>query len=249
MYIYKDSTETIIQTQYADPQLNHITKHILSRLHKGEGKYLLDIGCGVGRIAVQAAKNGWNVVGFDIEKKAIAFAKAYAKKEGASDSCTFLVGDEKVFQQSTYSKLVFDAIICSEVIEHIQQPEALITFAYTSLKKQGICIFTTPHDPALWSPMDEYAQHVQRFTLSDIKKLFSRFVITDLYTIGFPFMRFAFRLYSILQKKKPPSHTPVWRQGFLNSVYNRVMLILLRFDDIFNRMGKGTTIIVVAQKR
>lgn len=58
-----------------------------------EGKRILDVGCGSGRIAVELAKRGAKVTGIDYSQKMIDMAKAMAEKEGVSSNCTFIRDD------------------------------------------------------------------------------------------------------------------------------------------------------------
>lgn len=54
---------------------------------------ILDLGCGVGRLAVAAAQQGVTVYGYDISAAAIAKAQEMAQKAGVSDLCHFQTAD------------------------------------------------------------------------------------------------------------------------------------------------------------
>ena len=196
MKVYKDTIQTIIHTQYNDPLLSHLTEKIVEHLALANGKRLLDIGCGVGRVDILAAIKGFATVGIDIEKKAITLAKDNAKKFGLDMQCKFITGD--ILKQRNLSKQTFDVIVCSEVIEHVSDPQKIIDFAYKLLKKNGLIILTTPNDPRLWSVLDEYAGHVKRFRVQEIKQLLQHFTILSLYIIGFPFMRIIIQCYDTI---------------------------------------------------
>ncbi len=247
MKVYQDDDSKIIQTQYHDPLLNHLTQKIIDDLMLAEGKKLLDIGCGVGRVCFLAAKKGFSITGIDIEKKAIDLARKNAKRLGIAASCTFITGD--ILKQQSLSNGTFDVIICSEVIEHVSDPKKIINFAFNKLKKGGLLILTTPHDQKLWSVLDEYAGHVKRFSLDEVKKLLSNFEIMQLYTVGFPCMRFTILLYNFMVKSIKLQHNATWRrQGIKNYLYGFLIGLLLKFDDLFNTFSHGTNIIAVAKK-
>lgn len=57
------------------------------------GRRILDIGCGTGRMTVQLAKRGAQVVGIDFSQKMIDMAKLLVEKEGLQDRCAFLRDD------------------------------------------------------------------------------------------------------------------------------------------------------------
>jgi putative methylase len=59
-----------------------------------EGKAVLDLGCGTGRLALGAAFLGAKeVVGVDVDRQAIETAKANAEKAGLSDKIQWVLGD------------------------------------------------------------------------------------------------------------------------------------------------------------
>ncbi len=77
-----------------------------------EDGLILDLGCGIGRVSVPLAKNGYNVVGVDISPPYVQRANEYAEGEGVSDRAQFIVGDIREISKalSGYSN-GFDAVI------------------------------------------------------------------------------------------------------------------------------------------
>ena len=247
MKVYRENIKTIIQTQYNDPLLIHLSNKIISHLKLAEGKQLLDIGCGVGRTSFMAALQGFDVIGVDIEKKAIDIAKTTAKKLNLENKCIFDYGD--ILKQKKLYNKKFDVIICSEVIEHVLHPQKIINLAFRLLKKNGLFIITTPHDPKLWSVLDNYADHIKRFSTGELKRLLSNFKVVNFYTIGFPFMRSVICFYDFITRVVNIKHTSSLRKHSVkNTIYSTVIGILLNFDDLFNSINKGTTIVVIAKK-
>ncbi len=77
-----------------------IQKGIIERHHRAlafvqacGAKTILDLGCGVGRFAVAAARQGVTVYGYDISGPAIAQAQETARQAGVADRCRFVVAD------------------------------------------------------------------------------------------------------------------------------------------------------------
>lgn len=247
MKIYNQNANIIALSQYQDPLLNHITKHLLRKLPTGRGKMLLDIGCGIGRVAFVAVNLGYKVVGVDIEPKAIRLAISERKRKGMQKQCRFYLGD--ILTMKGIAKASFDVIICSEVIEHVKEPQRIVDRAYEMLKENGMFILSTPHDSAQWTVLDEYAQHVQRFRISDIRRLFQRFRIDSLITLGFPSMRSVMKIYDKIVRWGNLTHSGTWRtQQTRRSFYQAIMPILLNLDDFFVHWNLGTTILIVAKK-
>ncbi len=54
---------------------------------------ILDLACGIGRISIPLAKEGYNVVGLDFSPSYIQDTIEYAKKEGVSENTRFIEGD------------------------------------------------------------------------------------------------------------------------------------------------------------
>lgn len=99
---------------------------------------ILDVGCGNGVISRHLGKLGFNVLGIDVSDQTIA----RARELNTLPNVFFEVisAEQLVAQGDT-----FDAIICSEVLEHLQNPSSLLKVLYQSLKPDGILIVTVPN--------------------------------------------------------------------------------------------------------
>ena len=72
---------------------------------------ILDLACGIGRISIPLAENGYNVVGIDISPSYIQRANEYAKKDGVSDKTRFVIGDMRKVASILSDISRFDAIV------------------------------------------------------------------------------------------------------------------------------------------
>ncbi|MEP7263114.1 MAG: methyltransferase domain-containing protein [Bacteroidota bacterium] len=101
------------------------------------GARILDIGCGNGNIARGIGSLGYTVKGIDFSNAAIN----YATSRNKADNVTFCVQSaEEVTSGEQY-----DAIICSEVLEHLNQPSSLVKIIARILKPGGVLIATVPN--------------------------------------------------------------------------------------------------------
>lgn len=100
---------------------------------------VLDLGCGVGTIDFYLAKKGHAVTGIDISADAIKVCNE-VKEQFHFDECQFIHGD---VQHTQFGKK-FDFIICSEVIEHVEDDTGLLETILTLLKPGGVLLLTTP---------------------------------------------------------------------------------------------------------
>jgi protein-L-isoaspartate O-methyltransferase len=62
------------------------------------GMNVCDITCGPGLYAVELARRGCTVTGFDFAPAAIAYARVLAAREGVADRCTFIEHDVRTMQ-------------------------------------------------------------------------------------------------------------------------------------------------------
>ncbi|MFY0255812.1 class I SAM-dependent methyltransferase [Chitinophaga sp. 30R24] len=133
-------TSTAITYEYdriADiKRLNFITDSLKKYIPAG-GR-VLDVGCGNGVISRHLGQFGYEVLGIDISEKTIAVANqrnTYTNVRFAAVSAEALTA-----QGETY-----DAVICSEVLEHLDRPELLLHTIHASLKDDGLLIVTVPN--------------------------------------------------------------------------------------------------------
>ncbi len=99
---------------------------------------ILDVGCGNGIISLQLGKDGFNILGIDVSEKAIE----KAKDTNPFTNVSFAVADAEKLKASGQS---YDAIICSEVLEHLHQPGNFLKELYDILNDNGILIVTVPN--------------------------------------------------------------------------------------------------------
>lgn len=247
MLLYKEKDNLILAAQYKDPLIDHLSEKVLSYLKNGDGKKLLDIGCGAGRIAIMAAQRGFNVIGLDSEERVIEFAKKKTQELGVKSKCQFIC--KNIFQIKGTGFGKFDLVVCSEVIEHVKEPEKIIRIAFNLLKDGGLLILTTPHDSRQWTVLDDYGEHLKRFQIKEIVSLVKGHKILSVYTIGFPSFRGISWIYNLLIKRSRFKHDSSWRDcSFFNTLFYYFLRFTLRVDDLFNSLNLGTNIIVVVEK-
>lgn len=103
-----------------------------------ENAVVLDVGCGNGVISRSLGFYGFNVYGIDVSKKAIEKAKQL-------NSLTNVKFDLLSAEQLVAEGKKYNAVICSEVLEHLFEPEKLLNVLYQSLSDDGILIVTVPN--------------------------------------------------------------------------------------------------------
>ena len=78
-----------------------------------EGSRILDLASGIGRISINLAKAGYEVVGIDISPFYLQYARKWAQREKVSDKVVFLIGDMRNAAQQLREEEEkrFDAVV------------------------------------------------------------------------------------------------------------------------------------------
>lgn len=105
--------------------------------HGNGAMRILDVGCGVGNITMALASKGHAVTGIDISADSIA----YARKNHSLPNTKYLVSKAEELEGNE----VYDVIVCSEVIEHLPDPEPTVRALSRLLKKGGLMVVTVPN--------------------------------------------------------------------------------------------------------
>lgn len=110
-------------------------------IEDGDGK-ILDVGCADGtftKVIFDRAKPE-RIVGIDVLEASVSFAKKrFAKKQGLS----FRVADA---HKLPFKSREFDAVFCLEAMEHVENPNLVISEIRRVLKDSGYLIVLVPSE-------------------------------------------------------------------------------------------------------
>ncbi len=131
---------------------------------------MLDVGCGPGLFLIEAKKRGWEVYGTEFTDNQLA----YLNKKGINT----LKGK---LNDNSFKDEMFDIIISSEVIEHINNPVEEIKHFNRLIRKGGVVYITTPNFNALERyflkgdyEIIEYPEHLCYYTPKTINLLLTQ---------------------------------------------------------------------------
>lgn len=130
VYVYREDDHSCAFPYLSGP--------ILRWVREIGAKRVLDLGCGSGEMTAALAALGCEVVGLDPEESAVAQARAR-------------VPSARIIQAGVYDDPAslnlgtFDAVVSTEVIEHLFLPRALPQFARSVLNPGGSLMLSTPY--------------------------------------------------------------------------------------------------------
>lgn len=151
------------------------------RLELRAGHHLLDLGCGFGRHAFEAARRGAHVTAADMAMPELAdvgatfAAMAEAGELDAEVACTMVAADAT---RLPFDDATFDRVIASEVLEHIGDDLGALAELTRVLKPGGIIAATVPTfvpERICWALNSEYhapaavGGHVRIYTRAELR--------------------------------------------------------------------------------
>lgn len=123
--------------RFADiKRLNFIIEVLEKRLPTGAE--VLDVGCGNGVISRSLGEKGFTVKGIDVSEKAISRARELNKFPNVRFE---VIGAEKLVADGNR----YHAVICSEVLEHLNDPGKLLDVLHQLIHRDGVLLVTVPN--------------------------------------------------------------------------------------------------------
>ncbi|AMN43471.1 class I SAM-dependent methyltransferase [Rhodoplanes sp. Z2-YC6860] len=129
----------------------------------GKSSRVLDVGCGDAALTgLIATEFGAQVEGIDTTPLSIDLAKSEFAKRSLKGEFRLIDGYKYPYPADS-----FDAVVCSDVIEHVAMPDLMLREMWRVLKPSGVLVVTTParYTEAPLDPM-----HVQEWFAGDFKK-------------------------------------------------------------------------------
>jgi SAM-dependent methyltransferase len=130
------------------------------RHHFPSAASFLEVGCGTGYVleGLREAAPRMTLAGAELFTEALTFAR-------------MRVPDVELYQLDA-RRLPFaeewDVIGVFDVLEHIDDDEAVLASIHAALRPGGGVVATVPQHPRLWSAADAYAHHVRRYTRQEL---------------------------------------------------------------------------------
>jgi len=127
-----------IRTALNPARMEYFTRVFAARGIDPAGKMTVDVGCGGGLLAEEVARLGATVVGIDPSRNSLATARAHAGAAGLA--ITYRAGSGEHLPLDDVSA---DIVYCVDVLEHVQDLDAVIRETARVLKPGGLYIYDT----------------------------------------------------------------------------------------------------------
>lgn len=235
-YQYRDLLDRFSDL-YANTKYEIISNFLKSR----PALKILNAGCGSGELSFLLAALGHEVVGIDPATEYIELAKKNLP-DALRERCQFFISTIENY----YSAERFDAIVSTDVLEHIENDRKAVVKLAGLLKVGGDLIITVPALPCLFGYHDELLGHYRRYTKAGLRQLLGDGLglnIKEFRYFGFSLLPVSY-LYSRLFRKRYPQG--IQDAGPLSSV-RRILLRLMLIFDKHVPMPIGTSIICWSQ--
>jgi SAM-dependent methyltransferase len=209
-----------------------------------ELSHYLEIGCGTGFVlaGVSAAFPGLNVTGSEIFSTGLGFASR--RVSGAE----LLQMDARKIPYENH----FDLIGAYDVLEHIAEDHDVLVQMHRALRPRGCVLLTVPQHPWLWSRQDEYACHVRRYRIGELREKveqagFKVELETAFVSLLLPAM-LASRIASRNSAKDFDPMAELHLPGILNFIFERVMDLERLLIRSGLRFPAGGSLLLLARK-
>ena len=129
----------LLRTSINPGRFGYFSQVLIKQLRiETEGKKILDVGCGGGILAEEFARLGCQVIGIDPSASSLATARAHAQQAGLYIDYRVGSGEDLPFANES-----FEIVYCSDVLEHVNDLEKVISEIARVLKPNGVFLYDT----------------------------------------------------------------------------------------------------------
>jgi len=221
---YKESFEspTAIENQF-----------ILSKIGSLKGKFILDLGCGIGDASIYFAKKGAFVKAVDISPQMIALVKKFSSRVNVANKIDALV---MAAENLSFKSSEFDVVYGNGVLHHVNLIKSSREIKRV-LKKGGLGFFI---EPLSYNPVIEFYRKIAKrvrtkdekpLTLKDIKWFCNLFPVSSHYE--FHFLTLVIFIWFFIGKRISPNQERYWKKILKEgNKYQKVFNLLNKLDYV-----------------
>ena len=205
----------------------------------------LEIGCGTGFVLQAIEKNmpHLKLSGSEIFSAGLEFAQSRLVQ-----TSLFQMDARQIpFAEE------FDVIGAFDVLEHIKEDRVVLRQIYQSLRHGGGIIVTVPQHSWLWSPSDDYAHHVRRYSHQELCLKLKQAGFEIVKTTSFVSLLLPLMILSRLSKRNKPQNYDPLSEFRISKLLNFLLEKILDFERLFVKLGctfpLGGSLLAIAYKK
>ena len=220
---------------------------LLQRIYRNRLPHInmMEIGCGNGSVLQFLKSKGVNIEGGDLFLEALQFCRRRVDVPLYQlDACNTPFGDGQ-----------YDVVGLFDVIEHIDDDEAVLKETYRICKSGGRVILTVPANRCLWSYFDVMSCHKRRYSKKELCQKLQRAGFTVEKVSFYVFFLFpVFFLYRAVENMRSPNNDKeLSSRAEVQTIplVNKVFLGILRLEKLLIRntnLPLGTSLVAIARK-
>jgi len=120
-------------------EINPLRLDYINRHANLAGKTVLDVGCGGGILSESMAGMGASVTGIDMSDKPLQVAKLHLLESGKQVDYRKIPVEELATERPAH----YDIVTCMEMLEHVPDPQSIVTACSALVKPGGWVFFST----------------------------------------------------------------------------------------------------------
>jgi SAM-dependent methyltransferase len=221
----------------------------LVRKYAPHARRVMEIGCGTGFVlnALKDAIPGAEICGSELHSKGLVIAR---NRHGLSVELV------QMDARRTGLSSAMDMVGAFDVLEHIEEDEAVLAECARMLRPGGVLIATVPQHRFMWSAQDEIAHHVRRYDRRELGRKAETAGLETVYQSSFVSLAFPLMAASRLLRGRgggaASNRDKVEAEFKLPRLVNAMMLALQNAEHVLRRAGMrlpfGGSQILVARK-
>jgi SAM-dependent methyltransferase len=212
--------------------------------------YVLDAGCGAGRLTELLARRGYRVLAVDGSEDFVRHTRARIADTGLADYVEVRQVD---LERPDLPRDTFDGIVSGEVLEHLADDAAAIRGLAAALKTGGTIALSVPAGAQQYDWLDQWAGHERRYEEADVRRLLrtAGLELDALVRWGFPFMTLYERFVQrpgLARAGHRDGDGSVLARAARSHPVTALFGALFALDERFEGWGNGTGFLVRARK-
>ena len=208
-------------------------------------KRFLEIGCGTGFVLSEVRHRfpDLSLSGSEVFSSGLALAE-----KRVPDVELFQMDARRIpFQDE------FDVIGAFDVLEHIDDDEAVISQMWRAARRGGGVLITVPQHPFLWSRADDYAFHKRRYTRREIAARIEGAGLSIVRIASFVSLLFPLMLVSRMKQRTATTVYDPSAEMRVGGLVNALLGLILRIEGVLIKQGlsfpAGGSLLVAAVKK